>query len=473
MTVGELFGVGGEAARARAGFDARLRAAGEAAWRELTARGGVRDGAAPPELSLPAGFADVLAAVVAVEEREGTPRAEALRRHYLDFMPRLRVEQLATRAEPNLTLLHRPLDWRRLPRLAGAIDRLFALLAGAGVTPSLLGCASAAALRARYATLGQLYERTYYGGFMPLLYGWPADLAFFGRALAAGGDFEDAVDRHLTAPILHELAHLDPSTPALFPLYLDECVAGWLGVRVLREFAYPAPGADHALYAAPWFAQVGQALVRACGADAVVRAHAGAEPWESAIQPLLTQSLARAGRDDYLAHRQPHLLSDSFRPDRWIKLIQLAAAGERASLDEAEARPWRAIPAGAESPLDAEILDDALAAMCLRNTQVDRHFVVASAPPRAPIAIDLDACRVSTAPGEFDPAPPAYWFPPAVSARLRARGIAGYTVEVESLDALPAIARLILAGEPRGGVERGAGFMLRCNMRDAGRAGQT
>jgi hypothetical protein len=98
---------------------------------------------------------------------------------------------------------------------------------------------------------------------------------------------------------------------------------------------------------------------------------------------------------------------------------------------------------------------------------VERHFVVASAPPRAPIAIDLDACRVSTARGDGDPAPPAYGFPPALAARLRARGVAGYVAEVASLDALPELARLIRAGGPfPDGAARGAGFMLRCNMRD-------
>src|SRR5579862_1665434 len=261
MTAGQLFGVGDEAARVRGRFAARLRASGEAAWRDLEARGALADGAPPPELSLAPGFADVLAAVIAVEEREGSPRAEALSRHYLDYMPRLRVEQLATRAEPNFTLLHRPLDWPRLPRLAGAIDRLFALLDGAGVRAAIAGAAGGAELRARHATIASLYPRTFYGGFMPLLYGWPADLAYFARAVSTGGDAAAAptaaIDRHLAAPILHELVHLDPSTPALFPLYLDECVAAYVGVRVLRELAYPAPGAEEdcgALYAAPWFA---------------------------------------------------------------------------------------------------------------------------------------------------------------------------------------------------------------------------
>jgi hypothetical protein len=470
MTVGQLFGVGEEAARVRDGFAPRLQANAEAAWRELEARGLRADGATPPELSLPPGFADVLAAVIAVEERDASPRAEALRRHYLDYMPRLRVEQLATRAEPNATLLHRPLEWPRLPRLAAAIDRLFALLDGAGVRATLAGCSSGAELRARYATLGALYPRTFYGGFMPLLYGWPADLAYFGRAIASGGEAATApaIDRHLTAPILHELVHLEPSTPALFPLYLDECVAGYLGVRVLREFAYPAPGPGDggALYAAPWFAQVGQALARACGSGAMLRAHAGEVPWPDALAPGLHESLARAGVADYLAHRRPHLLSDSFRPERWIKLIAFGAAGSPcASLEEADARPFRDLPASAldETPFDAEIVDDALAAMCLRTSRVDGHFVVSSAPPPAPIAIDLDACRVSTA-GEGDEPAPSYWFPPAIAARLRAGGASGYTVELTAVEALPEVARALRDGA---GEARGAGFMLRCNIRRA------
>ncbi|MGZ3425697.1 MAG: hypothetical protein ACXVCV_03565, partial [Polyangia bacterium] len=159
--------------------------------------------------------------------------------------------------------------------------------------------------------------------------------------------------------------------------------------------------------------------------------------------PGLGETIASWAWQDYLAARPLHLLSAATDPDRWMRLCFAAAAG--APLDD---RPWREIPAGDESEADAEILDDALRAMCLRNHQEQRSFRVTRRPPPAAITIDLDECRVSTAAGEdgFDPAPPAHLFPPATAARLRARGIAGYTVEIATLEALPPLARAIQDG---------------------------
>ena len=63
--------------------------------------------------------------------------------------------------------------------------------------------------------------------------------------------------------------------------------------------------------------------------------------------------------------------------------------------------------------------------------------------------MDLNTCRVVTErTSEFEPAPPAHLFPPATAARLRGRGIAGYTVELSSLAALPAVAAALLDGAP-------------------------
>src|SRR5262249_14548902 len=117
-----------------------------------------------------------------------------------------------------------------------------------------------------------------------LLYGYPADLRYFHKR-HPGGDLMPIFDRYFTAPIIHELCHFAPHQNALYPPYLDECVAGWLGVYVLPEFAYPLPENDDAIFAAPWLAQVGQAMARAFGVRSVIRAHAGASPWEEALPP--------------------------------------------------------------------------------------------------------------------------------------------------------------------------------------------
>src|SRR6185503_10828965 len=113
----------------------------------------------------------------------------------------------------------------------------------------------------------------------------PADLAHFARA---PGSLDEIIDRYLSAPLIHELTHLHRRRQ-VFPLYLDECVAGWLGVHVLPQLAYP--DGDEGLYAAPWFAQVGQALVRVAGLENVLRAHAGVVPWRDALPDGLGAAL--------------------------------------------------------------------------------------------------------------------------------------------------------------------------------------
>ena len=243
------------------------------------------------DLALPAALRLMLSHAVAFERSEGRIEVVAdLLRHYTVTMPAQRTAQ-RTIGDP---LLEMQLVWKRLPRLSGAIDRLFALLADSGVDPTVaLGAPTAEAYRGRTPTLAVLYERTHYGGVMPLLYGSAADLAYFRGT--GGDDPHEAIDRYLTTPILHELCHLARDRDALQPLHLDECVAGWLGVHVHREFAYPAPGHDDAIFAAPWLSQIGQALARAFGIRAVIRAHGGAEPWDAAL-PAAFVDAAEIGR---------------------------------------------------------------------------------------------------------------------------------------------------------------------------------
>src|SRR6185436_2190337 len=188
---------------------AALDAAGAAAWRELAEAGALLPGAPadPPRLALAAPLRRALVRAIAHERAEGAPeRAAALLRHYTELMPRARVALLASRAEPAASFFHARLDWAHLPRLSAALDRLHALLDEAGVdAAAALGFSSASAFRAHTRTLAALYERTHYGGSMPLLYGSPADLAYVrARADAAGLDLHAAIDRYLTATILHE-----------------------------------------------------------------------------------------------------------------------------------------------------------------------------------------------------------------------------------------------------------------------------
>jgi hypothetical protein len=401
-----------------AAISARLNESRAAARAALAAAGTLRAALDERTLEMPRGFANAFLAALAEERRSGSERADVLERHYLDLMPRLRTQQLESTAEL-VRVFDTPMEPSRWPRLAAAVARL-------GCPELLTGA----------RTLGALYADCCYGAFMPMLYGTPHDLASYDVA---------ALDRHLAGSLVHELAH-GPRHHAVLSPYLDECIAGWLGTRALDG--------DNDLFAAPWLSQVGGALARVVGAEPLRAAHAGRLPWAAVLPRGLGEAIARADWRHYLAQRPLHLLCDSTQPDRWMRMFFLAAAGE--PLDE---RAWRDIPTGAEHADDAEILADALFAMCLRNHRVALSFRVTRRPPPAPVDIDLDACRVSTAPGAdgFDPAPPAHLFPPAVAARLRACGIAGYTVEIAALEALAPVARAILDGAPS---RSGDGFVL-------------
>jgi hypothetical protein len=357
---------------------------------------------------MPRGFQRVFAAVLAEERRDGSPRADALERHYLEVMPRQRTQQLDSNAPDVARVFDAPVDWPRWPRFAAAVERL-----------------GRADLLARTLTVGGLYADCCYGGFMPMLYGSAADLATYDVR---------ALDRNLAAPLVHELAH-GSRDHEIISLYLDECIAGWLGTRALDR--------DNDLFAAPWLSQVGGALARVVGADALRAAHAGRIAWDDVLPRGLAAAVDALAWADYRAHRPLHLLSDATGPDRWMRLFFLAAAGEPLDRD----RPWRDIPVAAESDADREILDDALAAMCWRSRRNEYSFRVERRPPAGSIDVDLSECRISTVrSSEFDPAPPAHLFPPATAARLRARGIAGYTIALSSLVALPAVAGAIFDG---------------------------
>ncbi len=406
-----------------------------------------RTGAA---LVLPAPLALELAHAIALERREGNAtRIENIFRHYTDVMPAQRVAQLA---EPD-ALLREPLVWDRLPRLRAAIDRLYAVLDEASVdcTPAL-GAPTANAFRARTPTLAVLYARTHYGGAMPLLYGNRDDLAYFTNH--GGLDLTAAIDRYLTTPIVHELCHLAPGRDALHPLHLDECVAGWLGVYCHPEFAYPEVGHDDAIFAAPWLSQIGQSLARAFGIRPLVRAHAGAEPWDAALPAEFVDAAARLGWADWCERRTLHFLSDTMDPAPWVALALVAGAGR--SLDGVTLRGLAGTPLveladelPADPAFDRAIVEDALRAMCLDNALIEGSLRARTSLPATPIAIDPRACTVIGARrGEVDVVPPRYWLPPAVGARIVATGAARYTLHLHDLAAIPAAAAALDAATP-------------------------
>ncbi len=305
---------------------------------------------------MPSAFARVLTRALAAG-----PWPELVE-HYTRRMPARRAEQI------ELPIMNEILDWDRLPRLASAIARLDVILADAGVAP-----------RERASTLADLYERTFYGRLMPLLYGE--------AHLAREGEPHAVIDRWLVAPIMHELCHLGPERPMLEPVHLDECVGGWLAVHV-----NPAFGEDDALAAAPWLAQVGQAVARAFGVRAVVRAHAGLEP----LPAWFMREAEGIGWRHFAAKRPLHLLADTLDPVPWVEL--------------ARSRGLAPDPA-----FDRVIVRDALRAMCLPG--------MATVPvvPETPVRI---------ADGWMTCGAQRYWVPLADAREVR----------LGSLDAIDALA---------------------------------
>ncbi|MDB4954020.1 MAG: hypothetical protein JWO36_1589 [Myxococcales bacterium] len=366
-------------------------------------------------------------------------------------MPRMRIAQLASTPEPGATLFHAPLDWPRLPRLSTAIDRLFATLVDAGVDPTrALGAPSSQAFRARTPTVASLYERTHYGSLMPLLYGYPADVAYFH---SRGLDVTATIDRYFTTPITHELCHFAPDREAFSPPHLDECIAGWLGVHVHPEFAYPEVGYDDAIYAAPWLSQVGQAIARAFGIGSVIRAHAGTATWDTALPAEFVETARRLGWEDWRARRTLHFLSDTLDPAPWVALALLAGAGKPLAghtLATLAAAPLAELALPEDPRFDLAIVTDALRAMSLDNACIEGSFRARSRVPEHAIEIDPIACRVTTerARSSIDPVAPSYWLPPAIAQRMAARGIRRYELRLCAIAAIPAAAAAIFDATP-------------------------
>src|SRR5262249_19541790 len=171
-------------------------------------------------------------------------------------------------------------------------------------------------------------------------------------------------------------------------------------------FAYPTQHDADAIYATPWFAQVGQALARVAGLAALVRAHAGAADWREVLPAGFLDDALAAGWSEYLERRGPHFLSDSFRPEPWLARIFERGVAPDDDADEA-------------------ILADALRAMCLENRVEGGAYVVRTRPPPGPVVVDVAARRVTTAlrAGTADTVAPSYFLPPTLARRLEAHGI--------------------------------------------------
>lgn len=455
-----------------AGFPAALAEAAAAACRRLRARGVCCEEA--HALEMPATVRRMLAGALALARPD---EDAALRHHYLAFMPGLRCEQM----HASTPLLHEPLVWAQMPSIFAALQRLLLASPSQSVTDPVRGerveppraawlASSLDELQQQCPTLDALFRRARYGRYLPLLTGDPATLARLAQRVAQGEALPRVIERHLGAALLHELSHgaRHGDGEALdFPPYLDECWASYVCTRLLPAATFPGgPGSEdapRALYGAPWLVQVGQALARFAAPQ---------DPAEIPLRPRLpvelSAALAALAWEEHALHRSLHFLSATYTPEPWLKLLFLGLAGalpppQGRTLAALQALAFADIPCAPETALDEETLAFALRAVLLRNRlcQAESAFLVEPAPAGAVVAIDLRACAVSCADDGMGRAL-RYLFPSATAARLRARGVAGFTVEITApLAGGAGLPDGLLAALWEGaGDRRGAGYAL-------------
>lgn len=359
------------------GVALRFEEAGLEAWERLLAWGllPADRAASPPRLALPRGFAETLARCLALADDTTRLHLDLL---YFDAVPSAHLTLFAARGDPHAWLFHTPLRLASLPRLEHAITRLRDRLAAACEAldrplpedawpwqPWLAGATP---------TLAELYAETYFGRMQPL---FGADAHALARLHQETADLPlearwAVVDRHFASPIFHELMHFSPERVALSPPYLDEAVAAALGVLFDPASALPASEDEPSLLGWPTFAQVGRALTRAFGEDPILLAHAGLLDWDDVLPRGLRAAFVSLHTALFTAAPASHLHPDPARPERWSRLIYLAARGidpatlTLADLDqarpEAYALPWQ--------PSDLQDLRDALLALRLVPSDV-------------------------------------------------------------------------------------------------------
>lgn len=369
----------------------------------------------------------MLEALVAAELARPQAR-EILRAHYARAMPALLAQQA-----PHAIFGAR-LRLARMPRLSRALDALFARVADAGLSCST--CLGAAAPRelVEGRTLGEVYARCHFGGSMPMLYAYPADLA-----AAAGRDPLEFIDRRLVGPLVHELSHLLAAEPPA-PANVHEGLAAFIGSEAWPAQVCPGEGEEDAIPGAGWFAAVGGWIARAVGEREALRLQAGVLGVREALGPACAEALRSFGFLSFLERGAPHLLADAFHPGRWWKLIDLhrdaalAADFHRRLVDPLlaggpareqdwngalDALAWSELPAWRDAPAAVDRTLASLAGRTLRARAVrtGQSFSVVAAEP-GPMALDPAACELRAPwPGpDALGAPPAFPFPPALCA---------------------------------------------------------
>jgi hypothetical protein len=431
------------------------------------------------EARLPDGMLEALCIAGELNRPE---QLAALDHHYQRTGPAQLAQQLRAHGPPGshdaacARLFSTKLSLGEQPRLAAGLERLFGLVADAGLDcKPTLGAATPDKLLSSARTLGGLYATAHFGRSMPMLYGYLGDLA-----VMPDGDLTAWVDARYAGPLLHELAHLHPLDPLLVPApgNLHEALAAWLGSEALPEQMVPRapsgegdPGGLDALPGGPWFAAVGAWVARACSSRGAIRAQAGAADLRDLLGPECAEALRLFGWLGHLDTSAPHLLADTFAAGRWWKLIDLhrdrALAREfhRAHVEPLlSARPpplgtgltarwaaaldalqWSDLPAWDEEPNehDHALAARAVAALTVRAKRVGLSFrAQRTAPPPAgfvakgpsaesrrwgtgPLSLDVRACLLRSGHIDIDAAfaPQNHPYPPSIAALFSRKGI--------------------------------------------------
>ncbi|HYS10294.1 MAG TPA: hypothetical protein VEP66_16250 [Myxococcales bacterium] len=355
--------------------------------------------------------------------------------HYGSSMPAMRARQLEGKGEPERKVFGEPLRLDLMPRLSAALDALFASVADAGLScGTCLGAATPREL-VEGRTLSEVYARCHFGGSMPMLYAYPADLDG-----AAGREPLAFVDARLVGPLIHELSHFHTERPPA-PPNVHEALAAWIGNEAWPAQVWP-DGSGDSIAGAAYFAALGGFIARRLGEREALHVQAGELDLRDALGPACAEALRVYGFLPFLESGAPHFLSDAFHPGRWWKLIDLhrdrararelyeslvapviaGGAATQKDWDRAlDALRWRDLPAWNDPPCAVDHRLAALAERALRVRTVRRGqtFVPERTEPPGPLRLDPEACELRAPwPGaDVLGAPPVFPWPPALCAQ--------------------------------------------------------
>jgi hypothetical protein len=212
---------------------------------------------------------------------------------------------------------------------------------------------------------------------------------------------------------------------------IAEAAATHLGAAARAAHLFPdEPG--EALRGVSLFVLIGEVLARRFGEAALWRVALGV-PAAQLFGGDVARALDDAAWEDWAARQQAPFARDALAAMAWLKLVDAARAGERATLAAAAARPWASLPWWHEAPADADraLVPRAVAALFQVNAMAPTFQTLPSEPPHGRLFVDVAECVVRAerrAEGVF--AEPAWWlFPPPLARRLYERGARRLRIE--------------------------------------------